>query len=69
MIQEPTLKEEPVHEPWQFTAIDNSNYIISEKDLKVLTKYIVELKTWGQNNYDWTQYYIDELERVKELFK
>jgi len=69
VIQEPILEEIPTHEPWQFTAIDESNYLLSEKDLKELTTYIINLKDYGNAGWIWTQYYIDELARITEEFK
>ena len=69
VIIEPEIMIEPVHQPWQFTAIDDSNYIISEDDLKILADYIVDLKLYGVSGWDSVQYYIDELKRIKEDFK
>lgn len=69
VIQEPVIEEEPKHDPWQFVAIDEHNYIISEEDLKVLIAYIQDLKMYGQKGWTWVQYYIDELEKVEEKFK
>ena len=69
IIQEPIVSEAPTHEPWQFTAIDDTNVILSQDDLKVLTKYIIELKSYGDSGWIWVQYYIDELRSVTEQFK
>lgn len=69
VIQEPIIETEPTHAPWQFVAIDEHNFIISDTDLKVLIKYIQDLKVYGLNGWDWVQYYIDELKNVEEKFK
>jgi len=68
-IIEPTIEIEPVHEPWTFTAIDESNYLVSQEDLKILASYIVDLKNYAADGWDSVQYYIDELRRIKKDFE
>ena len=68
IIQEPINQELPTNEPWVFTAIDESNYIISESDLKILTSYIIDLKYYGESGWSYVDYYKSELNRIAETF-
>ena len=69
IIQEPIVQQAPTHEPWEFTAIDDNNAVISMNDLKILTKYIVALQNYADAGWTWVQYYIDELRTITEDFK
>jgi len=69
VIQEPIAQEAPTHEPWQFIAIDDHNYILSEADLRVLSTYIVNLKNYADDGWVWVQYYINELQDIEKQFK
>lgn len=69
VIIEPEVLEAPTHEPWTFSPIDENNQNISNDDLRILAKYIVDLKSYSETGWDWVQYYIDELNNIKEQFK
>lgn len=66
VIQEPIIEEEPTHEPWEFTAVNEHTYLLSEKDLKVLSQYIIDLKVYAQSGWTWVDYYISELNEFND---
>jgi len=48
---------------------ENSDLIISETDAKILAKYLVDLKEWGNTGWTWTDYYKEESKRLDKDFQ
>jgi len=71
-IIEPIIEEAPARADYVdsgFKAIDEHSFIISEADLTILSVYIVALKNRSANGWDYVQYYIDELRRIKKDYE
>lgn len=72
VIQEPVLKDRPTHLTWDFVPVDpddeNTDFLLSTPHLRILTQYLIDLNAWGEDNRDWVNYYIDELNTIEEKF-
>jgi len=61
------IDKQPTHEPWQFIAIDNQSFLISEAHLKILVEYVKMLETWGLNGWSSVEYFNSVAERLENI--
>lgn len=60
---EPVIEDMPVKDYVDGGFIPTEKgLIISLDDAKILSKYLIDLKAWGDSGWYWVQYYIDQLE-------
>lgn len=66
----PEPEEEPVHKKWNFIWDKEIGYHkITDQDLQILVNYIVDLKDYGADAWDWVQYVKDETERFELKYR
>ena len=58
---------QPDHEKWNFIAIDDQSFLISDTDLKILIEYVKLLETWGINGWSAVEYFNKTAERIDNL--
>lgn len=66
-IQSPAIQEQPQKKyiDGGFKANVPDELTISDRDAKILSGYIIDLKIWGQSGWEWVKYYIAEIEKLK----
>jgi hypothetical protein len=65
------IDPEPQHDIWHFKAVDQLNedtdFIISTKHVRILIKYIADLKLWGQNGWSGVEYFNKQSELIEAM--